>query len=332
MYLATQFFTMAKVKKNNRRIFNRKPSQRLYDPATEYATRLKGGKWVIRKYWFAERKPTAYNAFQKEFSKVLKEKGVDVKKTKSGSYQKLLSEVWESEKKKNKLDIKGQSKKAVAKKEKATKKFLEKIDASKIFEQIEKQIERLTIKGRTPSEAEKIKSLEGLQESQDRLDYFLKAYETDNAWWNAPTIVQNFFTGGVDEVAKLFIMPENSVDSIEEVNAFDALMFADDLRAVGDELNEEQTQTGDSGDVWVYFIKGNGYLVLTLEGGGAVNDYWNYADEFERNRDFFEQKWGFSKKTEQDISMERELEELRKQIEEELRRKEQEIRKKYGKI
>ena len=84
---------------------------------------------------------------------------------------------------------------------------------------------------------------------------------------------------------------------------------------------------GDSGDVWLYFIKGNGYLVLTLEGGGAINDYWNYADEFERNRDFFEQKWGFAST---ETAKEREAKEIER-LQEELRRKMQEFEQKYGK-
>jgi hypothetical protein len=87
---------MGKTKKQNTRIFDRKPSKLFYDPETEYPARSKSGKWVIHKYSFVARKPTAYQKFQKEFGKYLRQNEIDA--SEYGGFAKLSSEFWRKEK------------------------------------------------------------------------------------------------------------------------------------------------------------------------------------------------------------------------------------------
>ena len=107
---------MEKTKKQDTRIFDRKPSKRFYDPETEYPSRSKSGKWVIHKYSFVARKPTAYQKFQKEFGKYLRQN--DINASEYGGFAKLSSEFWRKEKAKYGFTS-GQSKTAVKKNEKA---------------------------------------------------------------------------------------------------------------------------------------------------------------------------------------------------------------------
>lgn len=170
---------MAKKKKKHTRIFDRKPSKRFYDPETEYPSRSKSGKWVIHKYWFAERKPTAYQKFQKEFGKYLRQN--DINASEYGGFAKLSSEFWRKEKAKYGFTS-GQSKNSVKKNEKAKEVF----EGALNYGQIENDIYDI---------------FQNRKGGGEVVEKMLKEIELDipKGWWYNDLIFKNLDYYGVDK-------------------------------------------------------------------------------------------------------------------------------------
>ena len=240
-----------------------------YDPQKEYVVKMASGKWAIRKYRTKPTKPNAYAEFQKVFTKLAKD--VNPRKTKSGTYQKLKSDVWKAVKKSNRLDVKGHSKKAVAKKDKAVEKFLKNLKDEIVSQQIEDKIEKMTLKGRTPSDAEKIEALEGVKEAKDTLgflrDYFGDMEYTgeksplsslpESFWWNFPELMKNILESDLHNKKDIYVLTsDGETHKIDTLNAMD---YADILRDEGD---KDYETTGNYG--YMTADEEDDYILLTI--------------------------------------------------------------------
>ena len=270
------------------KVLTRKPRKgKDYNPKEEYIVKTDSGKWAIKKYRTEPTKPNAYNEFQKVFSKLAK--GINPRKTKAGSYQKLKSVVWKSVKKSNKLDVKGHSKKAVIKKEKAVENFLKNLKDEIVSQQIEEKIGKMTLKGRTPSNIEEVQELEGIKEAKDTLaflrDYFGDMEYTgakspltslpESFWWNFPELMKNVIESDLHNKKDVYVLTsDGETHKIDTLNAMD---YADILRNEGD---EEYESSGEYG--YMTAEEEDEYILFTISSNHDKFD----KDKFEREHGY----------------------------------------------
>lgn len=270
------------------KVFTKTPRKGIdYDPLKEYVVKTDSDKWTIRKYRTKPAKPNAYAEFQKIYTKLAKD--VNPRKTKPRTYQKLKSEVWKAIKKSNKIDVKGYSKKARQKKDNAVEKFLKNLKTGIVLQQIEDKIERMSLNGRTPSDAEKIEELEGIKEAKDTLaflrDYFGDMEYTgakspltslpESFWWNYPELMKNILESDLHNKKDIYVLTsDGETHKIDTLNAMD---YADILRNEGD---EDYELTGNYG--YMTADEEDDYILLTISSN---------HDKFDKEK--FEKEHGY---------------------------------------